>query len=44
MNVKEASNEVRRKLGFINPNSKSDIEWMCRKIIEENKEVFDALA
>jgi len=44
MNIREACIETRRKLGFINPNSKSDIEWMCRKIIEEHKEVFDALA
>jgi len=44
MNVKEAYTEVRRKLGFINPNSKDDIEWMCRKIIKENQKVFDALA
>jgi NTP pyrophosphatase (non-canonical NTP hydrolase) len=42
--MKEACTQIRRKLGFINPNSKEDIEWMCRKIIEENKEVFDALA
>jgi hypothetical protein len=44
MNMKEAYNQVRRKLGLLNPNSKEDFEWLIRKIYEENKEVFDRLA
>jgi hypothetical protein len=44
MNFKDSVNEVRRKLGFLYPNSKEDTEWMIRKIIKENQEVFDRLA
>lgn len=43
MNFKETITECRRKTGFIKPNDRSDIEWMCNKIINENREVFDAL-
>jgi hypothetical protein len=44
MRFVDALNEVRRKIGVINLNDKSDVEWMCRKIINDNREVFDALA
>ena len=43
MNFTQAMNEVRRKMGFILP-TKEDIEWKTKRIIEENREVFDALA
>ena len=43
MNFFEAVTEIRRKMGFIYP-TKSDTEWLCRKIVNDNREVFDALA
>jgi hypothetical protein len=43
MKFLEAVTEVRRRMGFITM-SKGDVEWMCRKIINDNREVFDALA
>jgi hypothetical protein len=44
MNLYDALNEVRRKIGVINPNNKEDLEWAVRKLINENRKVFDALA
>jgi len=44
MNFFEALTEVRRKLGFIFPNSGADIEWVCREVVNGNRGVFDALA
>jgi hypothetical protein len=43
MNFIEAFTEVRRRMGFIG-FSKSDTEWLCRKIVNDNRKVFDALA
>lgn len=43
MNFIEVLTQVRRQFGIITL-SKGDIEWLCRKIIKENKEVFEALA
>ena len=43
MNLYEASKTVRRRMGIITI-SKSDIEWLCKKIVCENQKVFDALA
>ena len=43
MKVFDAITEVRRKIGIIFPNNKEDIEWMCKKIVVDNKEVFDKL-
>jgi hypothetical protein len=43
MNFKETCIELRRRVGILNPNSKEDIEWMVKKIIRENQEVFDRL-
>jgi NTP pyrophosphatase (non-canonical NTP hydrolase) len=44
MNLRDGVSEVRRKIGVLRPNNKADIEWLCRKIVEENREVFDRLA
>jgi hypothetical protein len=43
VNFFEAVTQIRRKMGLILP-IQSDIEWQCRKIINDNREVFDALA
>ena len=43
MNLFEAITEVRRKMGFIFINQ-SDTEWLCRKIVNDNRKVFDSLA
>lgn len=43
MNFLEAVTEVRRKMGFVG-FSRADIEWQCRKIVNDNREVFDSLA
>lgn len=44
MKFREAVTEVRRKIGIIYLNNKEDFEWLLRKDIEKNKELFDALA
>ena len=44
MNLCDALNEVRRKLGFINYFDRADLEWACRRVIGENRGVFDRLA
>lgn len=43
MKFLEAVTEVRRKMGFVGFN-RADIEWQTRKIINDNRGVFDALA
>lgn len=43
MNFLEAVTEVRRKMGIILP-TESDTRWLCVKIVNDNREVFDALA
>ena len=43
VNLHEAVTEVRRKMGIILP-TESDTRWLCTKIINDNREVFDALA
>lgn len=42
MNFTEAFTEVRRKMGIIYLTA-SDTEWLCRKIVNGNREVFDSL-
>jgi hypothetical protein len=44
MNFFESLIETRRRMGIINPFDRADLEWCCRKIINENKKVFDELA
>ena len=44
MNLCDAFNMVRRKMGVILPYSKGDLEWYTRKVIGENRMVFDRLA
>ena len=43
MNLFKAVTEVRRKMGLIYP-TQSDTEWLCRKIVSDNRKVFDELA
>ena len=38
----DAVTEVRRKMGIL-LQTKGDIEWICRKVVSENREVFDRL-
>ena len=42
MRLFDAVTDVRRKMGLILP-IKGDIEWMCRNVVSENREVFDRL-
>lgn len=44
MSFREALIEIRRKIGLINFNSKEDVEWLCHRIINTNRKVFDELA
>ena len=43
MDIRSAITEVRRKIGIIFPDNKGDIEWICRKVISQNKKVFEGL-
>lgn len=43
MKLKEAIAEVRHRLGLLSIFNKSDVEWIARKIVAENQEVFDRL-
>jgi len=42
MRFVDALTEVRRKMGILFLN-RSDIEYLCRKVVSENQEVFDRL-
>jgi hypothetical protein len=43
MNLFDAITEVRRRMGIIFM-TKGDIEWIAKKFINENREVFDKLS
>ena len=38
----EAFTQVRRQMGII-LNTESDVRWMCTKIVNDNRKVFDSL-